>query len=265
MNVDDLSEFCSLLAASVVAGSDIPRDAAVRVCALFPRMEALSISLVARGGKHMLFYPVLEAGRVPPGPLIAVAKCQEGTAAWHAFRSGETLLSHRLSDGRGAAFADWEVLRQSYEAGTLATRLQAALHTSRDAPTAWTDMRFTDGRLEARFSRWQAPALARSDRVHAVLLAVALTVGLLLPGAPFCWRGAAAPVVGCVLAVLTAALAHPRSANPTSAKSGAAASAWRASAAAAVRLVLLTAAARQWRRRWWLGRSAQRGGSTWAR
>lgn len=49
----------------------------------------------------MLFYPVLEAGRVPPGPLMAVAKCQEGTAAWHAFRSGEALLSHRLPDGCG--------------------------------------------------------------------------------------------------------------------------------------------------------------------
>ena len=41
MEVDKLSEFCSLLAASVVAGSDIPRDAAQRVCALFPCLEAL--------------------------------------------------------------------------------------------------------------------------------------------------------------------------------------------------------------------------------
>jgi len=54
---------------------------------------------VARGGEHMLFYPVLEAGVVPPGPLVAAAKCQEGTAAWHDFRSGETLLSHRLPAG----------------------------------------------------------------------------------------------------------------------------------------------------------------------
>lgn len=61
--------------------------------------RARSISLVARGGEHMLFYPVLEAGVVPPGPLVAAAKCQEGTAAWHAFRSGETLLSQRLPAG----------------------------------------------------------------------------------------------------------------------------------------------------------------------
>lgn len=61
-------------------------------------------------------------------------------------------------------------------------------------------MRFEDGRLEARFSRWQAPALGRADRVHGALLAaghsVALLARLLLPTAAACPHGAAAHVAG---------------------------------------------------------------------
>ena len=65
---------------------------------------------------------------------------------------------------------------------------------------AWTDMRFADGRLEARFSRWQAPALASADRVHGALLAaghaVALLARLLLPAATMYTHGAGAHAAG---------------------------------------------------------------------
>lgn len=40
MNVEELSEFCGVLASSVVSGSDIPGDAA-------QRFRALSLNLVA--------------------------------------------------------------------------------------------------------------------------------------------------------------------------------------------------------------------------
>lgn len=39
--MNELSEVCFLLASSVVAGSDIPCDAASRIQSLFPSLEAL--------------------------------------------------------------------------------------------------------------------------------------------------------------------------------------------------------------------------------
>ena len=39
--MNELSEVCFLLASSVVAGSDVPCDAAARIRSLFPSLEAL--------------------------------------------------------------------------------------------------------------------------------------------------------------------------------------------------------------------------------
>lgn len=63
---------------------------------------------------------------------------------------------------------------------------------------AWMDMRFADARLEARFVRWQAPVLARADRIHAALLALLLLVVLVLAAALgfACRRGVVALLAG---------------------------------------------------------------------
>lgn len=51
-----------------------------------------------RTGQYLLHFPVMEAGVVVLGPLTAIAKCKEGTAAWSAFQSSQTLSSRELAD-----------------------------------------------------------------------------------------------------------------------------------------------------------------------
>lgn len=54
--------------------------------------------LVDKTGQYLLHFPVLEAGRIAQGPLTAVARCKEGTAAWSAFQTSCILSSRQLHD-----------------------------------------------------------------------------------------------------------------------------------------------------------------------
>ena len=47
-------------------------------------------------GQFLLHFPVVEAGEVVMGPLAAIAKCKEGTAAWTAFQTSRILSSQQL-------------------------------------------------------------------------------------------------------------------------------------------------------------------------
>lgn len=46
-------------------------------------------------GQFLLHFPVVEAGEVVMGPLDAIAKCKEGTAAWTAFQTSRILSSQQ--------------------------------------------------------------------------------------------------------------------------------------------------------------------------
>jgi hypothetical protein len=53
---------------------------------------------VDKTGQHLLHYPVLDRGCPVGGPLRAVAKCGQGTAAWHSFQTSDVLRSDLLND-----------------------------------------------------------------------------------------------------------------------------------------------------------------------
>lgn len=59
------------------------------------------LSLVGQCGDHLLHYPILERGCSIKGPIGAVARCKEGTAAWQSFQGSVVLRSdhyrHRCS------------------------------------------------------------------------------------------------------------------------------------------------------------------------
>ena len=46
-----------------------------------------------RTAQYLLHFPVMEEGIVALGSLAAIAKCKEGTAAWSAFQTSQTLSS----------------------------------------------------------------------------------------------------------------------------------------------------------------------------
>lgn len=56
------------------------------------------VSLVDKGGDHLLHYPVVEREGPVEGPIRAVAKCKQGTAAWQAFHLSHLLRSDQHPD-----------------------------------------------------------------------------------------------------------------------------------------------------------------------
>lgn len=54
---------------------------------------ARSVSLVDKTGDALLLYLVVVKGHVAEGPMAAVARCKQGTAAWQAFQTSTMLQS----------------------------------------------------------------------------------------------------------------------------------------------------------------------------
>ncbi|KAK9916315.1 hypothetical protein WJX75_001172 [Coccomyxa subellipsoidea] len=58
-----------------------------------PGLHTLRVSLVDKCGDHLLHYPVIDRDGSVDGPVIAVAKCKQGTAAWQSFHCSHLLRS----------------------------------------------------------------------------------------------------------------------------------------------------------------------------
>ncbi len=68
------------------------------LCLCLRRIFFFRVSLVDKCGDHLLHYPVIERDGYVEGPVIAVAKCKQGTAAWQSFHCSHLLRSDRHPD-----------------------------------------------------------------------------------------------------------------------------------------------------------------------
>ncbi|CAL8466970.1 g6506 [Coccomyxa elongata] len=119
-NPANLQDACLGVATALIFCKPLPGGIATIIGESLPGVRTLRVSLVDKGGDHLLHYPVVEREGPVEGPIRAVAKCKQGTAAWQAFQLSHLLRSDQHPD-RCHAFVDWESLKQKQDVGNCVT------------------------------------------------------------------------------------------------------------------------------------------------
>ncbi|BDA40721.1 hypothetical protein COCOBI_01-3740 [Coccomyxa sp. Obi] len=116
----NLQDACLGVATALIFCKRLPGGTTAIIKESLPGVRTLRVSLVDKGGDHLLHYPVVEWEGPVEGPIRAVAKCKQGTAAWRSFQLSHLLRSDQHPD-RCHAFVDWESLEQEQDGGDCVT------------------------------------------------------------------------------------------------------------------------------------------------